>query len=128
MSYPVSLSNRSMLPRLAAPDRLIIALFLAAVAHAVLILGIRFDLESPKTKKFSKSLDITLITRPSKEAPKQADFLAQDNQIGGGDNKKKAQLPPPKDPQPAERIVNKRARPSKTKVAKTASPLNSTPV
>lgn len=110
---------------MAAPDRLIIALFLAAVVHAALILGIRFELESPKPKKVNRSLDITLITQPSTEAPEKAEFFAQANQIGSGDNKKKAQ---PVRSQPTERKVTKRPQPSKRKAVEPAKPSKPAPV
>ncbi len=125
MSHQVSSLNLNRFPHLAAPDRLIIAVFLAAVVHAVLILGIRFDLESPKPKKVSRSLDITLITQPSKEAPEKAEFLAQENQIGTRNNKKKAQ---PARPQPTERKVTKRPQPSKRKAVEPAKSSKPAPV
>jgi periplasmic protein TonB len=128
MSHPVSALNLNRLPRLAAPDRLIIAVFLAAVVHAALILGIRFDLESPKPKKVSRTLDITLVTQPSKNAPKKAEVLAQENQIGAGDNKKKAKPAIRKQPQPVEKKVTKRPQPSKRKAVEPVKPSKPAPV
>src|SRR5690606_24677844 len=63
-------------------DRLGFTLFLAAAVHIALILGIGFTLEPPS--QVSKTLEITLSTFKSDEKPKQADFLAQDNQQGSG--------------------------------------------
>ncbi len=63
-------------------DRLGFTLFLAAALHVALILGIGFGLESPPD--ISKTLEITLSTFKSDEKPKEADFLAQDNQQGSG--------------------------------------------
>ena len=59
-------------------DRLGFTLLLAAVLHAALILGLGFTLAEPS--QISKTLEITLSTFKSEEKPKEADFLAQDNQ------------------------------------------------
>lgn len=69
-------------------DRLTVALFLAAVLHVFLILGVSLKLPKPKT--LLKSLDIVLADNPSVKAPEKADYHAQDNQIGGGKGKKRA--------------------------------------
>ncbi|MEK0361267.1 energy transducer TonB [Pseudomonas sp. CBC3] len=69
-------------------DRLGFTIFLAAVLHAALILGLGFSLSEPK--QISKSLEITLSTFKSEEKPKDADFLAQDNQQGSGTLEHKA--------------------------------------
>ena len=63
-------------------DRLGFTLFLAAALHVAVILGVGFSLESPP--EISKTLEITLSTFKSEEKPKEADFLAQDNQQGSG--------------------------------------------
>jgi protein TonB len=72
------LSNSAVKPA----DRLGFTLFLAAVLHAALILGLGFTLAEPS--QISKTLEITLSTFKSEEKPKEADFLAQDNQQGSG--------------------------------------------
>jgi protein TonB len=69
-------------------DRLGFTLFLAAVLHAALILGLGFTLAEPS--QISKTLEITLSTFKSQEKPKEADFLAQDNQQGSGTLEHKA--------------------------------------
>lgn len=69
-------------------DRLGFTLFLAAILHAALILGLGFSLSKPT--QVSKSLDITLSTFKSEEKPKDADFIAQDNQQGSGTLEHKA--------------------------------------
>ena len=69
-------------------DRLGFTLFLALVLHAALILGVSFTLAPPS--QISKTLEITLSTFKSQEKPKEADFLAQDNQQGSGTLDKKA--------------------------------------
>ena len=69
-------------------DRLGFTIFLAAALHAALILGLGFSLSEPM--QISKSLEITLSTFKSEDKPKDADFLAQDNQQGSGTLEHKA--------------------------------------
>lgn len=69
-------------------DRLGFTLFLAATLHVALILGLGFTLAEPN--QISKTLEITLSTFKSEEQPKEADFLAQDNQQGSGTLEHKA--------------------------------------
>lgn len=63
-------------------DRLMFALFVALMLHAMIVLGISFQAEDPPA--FSSTLDVTLAGYRSKEKPKEADFLAQENQQGSG--------------------------------------------
>lgn len=69
-------------------DRLGFTLFIAALLHVVLILGLGFTLADPS--QISKTLEITLSTFKSEEKPKDADFLAQENQQGSGPLEHKA--------------------------------------
>mgnify|MGYP000474637891 FL=1 len=63
-------------------DRMMFAIFVALMVHAMLVLGISFSAqESPA---FSSTLDVTLAGYRSDEAPEDADFLAQENQQGSG--------------------------------------------
>jgi len=36
-------------------------------------------------REINKSIDITLVNTPAKKAPKKANFLAQENQVGAGE-------------------------------------------
>lgn len=72
-------------------DTLLIALFLAAVIHLIVMFGISFTEPEPAPAN-KRSIDVTLVTAPAKKAPKEAKFLAQDNQIGTG---KKYRKPEP---------------------------------
>ncbi len=74
--------------RVRPADRLGFTLFLAAALHLALILGLGFTLSEPK--QISKTLEITLSTFKTEEKPKDADFLAQDNQLGSGTLEHKA--------------------------------------
>ena len=71
-----------------AADRLGFTLFVAALLHIAVIVGVGFNMEAPK--QISKTLEITLSTFKSEKAPEKADFLAQDNQQGSGTLDKKA--------------------------------------
>lgn len=77
-THPSDLTPSSVRPA----DRLGFTLFVAALVHVALILGLGFGLSDPS--QISKSLEVTLSTFKSDEQPKQADFLAQDNQQGSG--------------------------------------------
>jgi protein TonB len=63
-------------------DRLSFTLFLALSLHAAIILGVSFtadlDLED------SPTIDVTLAQHSDLEAPEDADFIAQSNQLGSG--------------------------------------------
>ncbi|MBM4206838.1 MAG: energy transducer TonB [Gammaproteobacteria bacterium] len=84
---------------LANNDRLLGALFIAAIVHLMIILGIRFTEPKPPVYN-SRSIDIVLVDTPAKKAPKKAQYLAQDNQIGAGEVSSNK-------PQPeAKRIIN----------------------
>jgi len=67
-----------------ANDRLALTLLLAAVLHALVILGISFNADKATPKSSPPTLDITLVQHKSPEKPEQADYLAQEHQQGGG--------------------------------------------
>ncbi len=73
-------------------DSLLIALFLAAVIHVVIGLGVNFT--APHPEEISRSIDITLVNMPTQKAPEKAQFLAQENQIGSGEQSSKPEPPP----------------------------------
>ncbi|WP_339544088.1 energy transducer TonB [Pseudomonas sp. RA_35y_Pfl2_P32] len=81
---PPELAHRGVRPA----DRLGFTLFLAALIHLALILGLGFTFAEPK--QISRTLEITLATFKSETKPKKADFLAQENQQGSGTLDKKA--------------------------------------
>lgn len=75
-------------PTVTASDRMLFTLFLAAILHALLILGVGFEL--PKPQPAATSLEIVLAQSRSEKAPDKADFLAQANQEGSGELDKTA--------------------------------------
>ncbi|NVK22573.1 MAG: TonB C-terminal domain-containing protein [Kangiellaceae bacterium] len=67
-------------------DRLRFAIFFALALHFIVIFGVRFVLPSAESSPIPLSLDVTLAHRSSLEAPEDADFIGQNNQIGAGKN------------------------------------------
>src|SRR5579885_955097 len=64
-------------------DRIGVTLLFSIIVHAVLILGLGFELAKPKPSL--PALDVTLLNTANAQAPERADFLAQANNSGGGD-------------------------------------------
>jgi protein TonB len=84
---PSPLAERS--PFWARPaNRLGASLFLAALAHLALLLGMSFTFDKPRP--ISQTLEITLSTFKSADTPDKPDFLAQDDQQGSGTLEHKA--------------------------------------
>jgi periplasmic protein TonB len=69
-------------------DRLGMTLMLTIILHAVAAFGITFAASEPLGTELA-NLDVILVQTSSIEAPEKADFLAQANQIGGGDSDRK---------------------------------------
>ncbi len=70
-------------------DRLGLTVFIALAFHAIIILGVSFDLEDILPQHNISTMEITLVHSHSKEAPEEADYLAQANQKGGGNTKER---------------------------------------
>jgi protein TonB len=81
---PMALTRTAVRPA----DRLGFTLMIAALVHLALILGVGFSYVKPE--QISQTLEITLAPFKSDKAPKDADFLAQENQQGSGTLDKKA--------------------------------------
>ncbi len=69
-------------------DRFGFTLFVALAVHALLILGLGFDAEQPAP--MATTLEVTLAQFSSDKAPEKADFIAQNNQLGSGEQQHKA--------------------------------------
>lgn len=63
-------------------ERLSFTVFLAIAVHAVVILGITFNVD--KSQKAAPTLNVTLATHQSRSKPEQADYLAQLDQEASG--------------------------------------------
>jgi protein TonB len=85
-------------PPVSVSDSLLVALFVAAVIHVILILSVNFSVDLPE--KINKSIEITITQTVAKKAPKKAHFLAPDNQEGAGETYQKPT--PPKQQLPSE--------------------------
>ena len=77
-------------PQVTAGDRLGFTLFLALAVHGVLLFGVGFAPEEPRAAP--NSLDVTLATHRADDAPEEADFIAQANQVGSGTEEDKSEL------------------------------------
>ena len=64
-------------------DRMSLTIFFALAIHAILILGISFDLMDNNNDVIT-TMEITLVHQRSDDEPEKADYLAQENQLGGG--------------------------------------------
>jgi periplasmic protein TonB len=113
-------------PKIGPSERLSATTVLSLVAFGVLILGVAF--RQDEAAPVVPTLDVILTQTSTPEAPKQADFLAQSNNQGGGNSDKvqrpredqsarvpktqpgvapqalKAQVPPPA-PDPRQRLL-----------------------
>ena len=65
-----------------AADPIGATLLFSLLLHGVLLLGITFHFAKPTPSL--PTLDVTLVNVANREAPDQADFLAQANNRGGG--------------------------------------------
>lgn len=68
------------------PDRLPPMLFLAALVHGILIIGVTFNAAIDDAFSEAISLDVTIVADPEQNVlePEQADYLAQASQEGSG--------------------------------------------
>ena len=77
-------------PRITASDRLGFTLFLALSLHAIVVLGVGFTPGDQSNLEPLPSLDIILANSKTLAEVENPDFLAQDNQAGGGNADDKA--------------------------------------
>ncbi|MDH5352892.1 MAG: energy transducer TonB [Gammaproteobacteria bacterium] len=77
-------------PRISASDRLGFTLFLALTLHALVVLGVGFTHTRSPQSNALPSLDIILANSRSLEAVERPDYLAQEDQAGGGKADEKA--------------------------------------
>ena len=63
-------------------DRFSFTLFMALALHAIVVLGITFAPESPRSS--AQTMEITLSQFDDETDPEEADFLAQTSQKGSG--------------------------------------------
>jgi len=70
----------------AVPDRLPAMLFLAALLHGILIIGVTFNPYAFDEFANAISLEVTIVADPDQQIdrPDEAEYLAQASQLGGG--------------------------------------------
>lgn len=78
-------------------DRFSFTLFMALAVHAIVVLGITFAPESPRSS--AQTMEITLSQFEDEKAPDKADFLAQTSQQGSGTEEEVREMTTP---QPAD--------------------------
>jgi protein TonB len=71
-----------------APEPIGATLLFSLLLHGVLVLGITFHFVKPRPGL--PTLDVTLVNVANQEAPDKADFLAQANNVGGGQSDRAA--------------------------------------
>lgn len=97
------MSTSTLTPNISPADRLGLTLFFAGAFHALVILGISFDMEKLLPRDIPLSMEITLVHSKSEESPEKADYLAQASQKGGGNVKEKMRpSSPAANPRPSE--------------------------
>lgn len=101
-------------------DRFSFAIFMAGLVHALLIFGIGFAL--PEKQNSATTLDVTLAQHRDDEAPEDADFLAQTNQLGSGTLDKRAELTTQEEAEYASDTVQKTEHKAQQASAPKASP------
>ena len=72
-------------PTVNPADRLGFTLFIAIVAHCIVVLGVTFA-PHDRDRRNASTLDVVLVQHQSEQEPEEAEFLAQANQDGGGDS------------------------------------------
>lgn len=82
--------NQAHKPRISAADRLGLTLFLALTLHAIVVLGVGFTAADHSSQEPLPSLDIIIANARSFETVENPDFLAQQDQAGGGNADDKA--------------------------------------
>ena len=76
--------RRTIKPTITDHDRFGMTFFLATIFHGIVILGVTFSVSPPADSKTSPALDIILVQTKSPSDTKDADYLAQVSQQGGG--------------------------------------------
>ncbi len=88
-------------------DRFMVCLVGAIGLHAAVLLGIRFGVDLNPAPRLAETLDVVLVKWRSQEDPKDADYLAQASQQGGGESTEKSR---PSQPVSGEALAPEQAR------------------
>ncbi|HEB63727.1 MAG TPA: energy transducer TonB [Gammaproteobacteria bacterium] len=84
-------------PHITSNDRISMTIFLAIAIHAIIILGVTFNLKQveDETDRPLPTMEITLVHHSSEKTVTEGDFLAQVSQEGGGSSEEKLRLSSP---------------------------------
>ena len=74
--------------KVSTTDKNILTFTLSALLISAMVLGVVFTLEDSNINDALPSLDVILSKQKSLQAPEKADYLAQNDQQGGGDSEK----------------------------------------
>ncbi len=77
-----------MKPQISTTDKNVLTFTLSALFISALVLGIVFTLEDANNNEALPTLDVILSKNKSLETPEKADYLAQNDQQGGGNSEK----------------------------------------
>jgi protein TonB len=114
-------------------DRLALTLFIGTALHALVILGVSFDVfdDTPEDQN-TPTLDITVVNRQTSKPPEDYDYLAETSQDGAGNTEERVQpqqqtveqAPPPAATQESTAVETQilTADTSQQKVRKTKDP------
>lgn len=80
-------------------SRLFLTLLFSVLLHVAVVLSVSFDILSPPTNQPLNELEITLVRQQTPE-PEEADFLAQADNQGGGEEQQPTPEPAPTLPVP----------------------------
>ncbi len=72
--------------KISQSDKLLFCGFLAIAFHALIILGVVFELPDLSNNSTAKTFNVVLAQFESEKKPDKADFIGQANQEGGGDS------------------------------------------
>jgi protein TonB len=86
----ITLDRPARPPKISDKDRLGMTFFLAAIFHGILILGVTFTVAPAAENKILPTLDIILVQTQKPSEAKDAKYLAQISQQGGGNSEEKA--------------------------------------
>lgn len=82
-------TNPPPAPNISDHDRLGLTFFLAAIFHGIVILGITFSIAPASQDPQSPTLDVIIVQTQNPSENKDAKYLAQVTQQGGGDSEEK---------------------------------------
>jgi protein TonB len=77
-------------PQITDNDRLGMTLFLAAVFHGIVILGVTFSISPPAESESLPTLDVILVQTQTPSEAEDAKYLAQVSQQGGGNSEEQS--------------------------------------